>query len=439
MTIARNLAELANNVDSNGVLGVAAGGTGATSNAAAPFAQKGANSDITSLTGLTTPLSVAQGGTGANSAAAARTALELGTAATTNSTAYATSAQGANADTAFGWGNHASANYLTSGAIGSTVQAYSANLAGWSAITTASKQEALVSGTNIKSINNTSLLGSGNVSVGTVTSVGGTGTVNGLTLTGTVTSSGNLTLGGTLSNVSLTSQVTGTLPIANGGTGQATRQAAMDALAGSVTSGHYLRGDGSDVVMSAIQASDVPTLNQNTTGTASNVTGTVAIANGGTGQTSKANAFNALSPITSTGDLIVGNGTNSATRLGIGTNGQVLQSNGTTAVWATPSGSSPTNYGDIGTYVVAASNSMTPNNTVYAQGTTYAGSSLVFSSSTFNGIILGGDYYDNSNPIVVSTGQTESAGLSGTWRLMTKLRRSAIAGTFPIGIFLRIA
>jgi hypothetical protein len=33
---------------------------------------------------------------------------------------------------------------------------------------------------------------------GTVTSVGGTGTVNGLTLTGTVTSSGNLTLGGTL-------------------------------------------------------------------------------------------------------------------------------------------------------------------------------------------------------------------------------------------------
>ena len=34
--------------------------------------------------------------------------------------------------------------------------------------------------------------------VGSVTSVGGTGTVNGLTLTGTVTSSGNLTLGGTL-------------------------------------------------------------------------------------------------------------------------------------------------------------------------------------------------------------------------------------------------
>ena len=57
---------------------------------------------------------------------------------------------------------------------------------------------------------------------GTVTSVSGTGTVNGITLTGTVTSSGSLTLGGTLSNVSLTTQVTGTLPVGNGGTGTAT-------------------------------------------------------------------------------------------------------------------------------------------------------------------------------------------------------------------------
>jgi hypothetical protein len=36
----------------------------------------------------------------------------------------------------------------------------------------------------------------------------------------------------------------------------------------------------------AIVAADIPTLNQNTTGTASNVTGTVAVANGGTGLTS---------------------------------------------------------------------------------------------------------------------------------------------------------
>jgi len=58
---------------------------------------------------------------------------------------------------------------------------------------------------------------------GTVTSVGGTGTVNGISLSGTVTSSGDLTLGGTLSGVDLASQVTGTLPVANGGTGSATQ------------------------------------------------------------------------------------------------------------------------------------------------------------------------------------------------------------------------
>jgi hypothetical protein len=81
----------------------------------------------------------------------------------------------------------------------------------------------------------------------------------------------------------------GTLNINKGGTGATTQQAAINALAGAVTSGQYLRGNGTNVVMSAIQAGDVPTLNQNTTGTAANVTGTVAIANGGTGATTAAN------------------------------------------------------------------------------------------------------------------------------------------------------
>ena len=66
--------------------------------------------------------------------------------------------------------------------------------------------------------------------------------------------------------------------------------------------------------------------------------GAVAIANGGTGQTTASAGFNALSPITTTGDLIVGNGTNSATRLAIGTNGYVLTSNGTTATWQASTG-----------------------------------------------------------------------------------------------------
>jgi hypothetical protein len=73
--------------------------------------------------------------------------------------------------------------------------------------------------------------------------------------------------------VNLTTNVTGTLPIANGGSGATTAQGGMNAFAGAVTSGQYLRGNGTNVVMAAIQAGDVPTLNQNTTGSAATVTG----------------------------------------------------------------------------------------------------------------------------------------------------------------------
>jgi hypothetical protein len=57
-----------------------------------------------------------------------------------------------------------------------------------------------------------------------------------------------------------------------GGSGQTSAQSSMNTFAGAVTSGSYLRGNGTNVVMSTIQAADVPTLNQNTTGTAANIT-----------------------------------------------------------------------------------------------------------------------------------------------------------------------
>lgn len=69
-----------------GTLPIANGGTGGTTAAAArtalAAAKSGANSDITSLTAISTPLSLAQGGTGSATALAARTALGVNQAAT---------------------------------------------------------------------------------------------------------------------------------------------------------------------------------------------------------------------------------------------------------------------------------------------------------------------------------------------------------------------
>jgi len=147
---------------------------------------------------------------------------------------------------------------------------------------------------------------------GSVTSVGGTGTVNGISLSGTVTSSGNLTLGGALSGVNLTSQVTGTLPIANGGTNLTSLGSANQVLAvnsggsaleyqtsttGTVTS---VAGTGT---VSGLTLTGTVTSSGNLTlgGTlddinlASGVTGTLPVANGGTNGTTAATARASLS------------------------------------------------------------------------------------------------------------------------------------------------
>ena len=68
---------------------------------------------------------------------------------------------------------------------------------------------------------------------------------------------------------------------------------------------------------------------------------TVTIAQGGTGQTTKLTAFDALSPATTKGDLIVSDGTDNV-RLPVGTNGQALVADSTAAYgvkWESSSGS----------------------------------------------------------------------------------------------------
>lgn len=211
--------------------------------------------------------------------------------------------------------------------------------------------------------------------VGTVTSVSGTGTVNGISLSGTVTSSGSLTLGGTLTGVDLTTQVTGTLPIANGGTGQTTASA----------------------------------------------------------------AFNALSPVTSTGDLIIGNGASSSTRLPIGANNYVLTSNGTTAVWALATGSGATITNDTTTatnvYPTFAAATSGALSTIYTSNAKYlykpstgeltsehfiAGNGIFVNNLTIDVsyTIAAGTSGMSAGPVTVASGTTVTVASGSRWVVM---------------------
>ena len=140
-----------------------------------------------------------------------------------------------------------------------------------------------------------------------------------------------------ISNTGVTS-VTGTSPVAS--SGGATPAISLSASYGdtqnpyaSKTANYVLAApDGSSGVPTfrAVVAADIPTLNQNTTGTASNVTGTVAVANGGTGQTSYTN-----------GQLLIGNTTgNTLTKatLSAGTGISITNGTGSISIASTVTG-----------------------------------------------------------------------------------------------------
>lgn len=146
---------------------------------------------------------------------------------------------------------------------------------------------------------------------GTVTSVSGTGTVSGLSLSGTVTTSGSLSLGGTLAVTpsNFASQTANTVLAAPNGT------------SGTPT-------------FRALVAADIPTLNQNTTGTASNVTGTVAIANGGTGATTAGAALTNLGayPASNPSGYTNNTGTVTSVTAGTGLAGGTITTTGTVSL-----------------------------------------------------------------------------------------------------------
>lgn len=134
----------------------------------------------------------------------------------------------------------------------------------------------------------------------------------------------------------VTTSVTYELPVADGTSGQVLSTNASGVLswvtkgAGSVTSV-------AATVPAFLSIAGSPVT---TTGTlAISLSGTaLPIANGGTSGTTKAGAFDALSPMTTGGDVIYGGASGTGTRLANGTSGQVLTSAGGTSAptWSLP-------------------------------------------------------------------------------------------------------
>jgi hypothetical protein len=236
-------------------------------------------------------LDVANGGTGATTAAGALTS--LGAYPNSNPAGYTANAGTVTNVSASGGANISVATGSTTPVISQVAATTTQN--GYMTSAQATKLDGIAAGAS-------------------VTSVGVDGGTTGLTTTGgPITSSGTITLAGTLS-------------VANGGTSSTSAQSAIDFLAGATTNGTYLRGNGTNNVMSAIQAVDLPLI-----ALGSMVSGTLSVTNGGTGQT---NSF-------TNGDLLIGNTTggtlNKAKITGTGiitvTNGP-----GTITIGATSSG-----------------------------------------------------------------------------------------------------
>lgn len=118
------------------------------------------------------------------------------------------------------------------------------------------------------------------------------------------------------------------------------------------------------------------------------VDGVVQITAGGTGQNTATAAFNALNPMTTTGDIIYEASPTTAARLPIGSTGQVLTVSGGIPAWATASGGVTSVSASTGISVSASTGAVTITNTSPNQLTTTTGSPAYYAARSwvnFNG------------------------------------------------------
>lgn len=194
------------------------------------------------------------------------------------------------------------------------------------------------------------------------------------------------------------------LPIANGGTGQTTAAAAITALTGTQTAGQYLRSDGTNAALAAIQAADVPTLNQNTTGTAANITA------------SSNSTLTTLSALSLPGSQVSGNISGNAANV----TGIVAVANGGTGT-ATPSlvaGTNITISGSFPNQTINASGGGTPggSNTQiqYNNAGAFAGSAnLTFNGTTLTAAGLAGPFNGTVGATTANTGAFTTLSATG--------------------------
>lgn len=252
------------------------------------------------------------------------------------------------------------------------------------------KQAVLVSGTNIKTVSGTSLLGAGDV--GTIGAIyGGTGQST-YALGDTLYSSATNTLAKLAGNITATKQF-----LSQTGTGTVSAAPVWSVVSKSDIG----LGNVENTALSTwAGSSNITTLGTVATG-AWNAT-TISIAKGGTGATTAVDAFDALSPATTLGDLIYSNGTDNVRLPGnITISRRFLRQTGTGTVSAAPAWDALTD-----TDIPAALTGKTYNSltlTAAATGFTVAGGTTSKTLTVSNTLTLAG-----------TDGSTLNVGTGGT-------------------------